>query len=377
MGEHRVPNNDLFSNSDAQLVDISYETNRPLDSICTCDLRRVRSNQESIWRRVVESSEGQSSAKMMVKKKTCQESMKLINNQQGTDLLSLIEDEEDLIAFTGVSIKLLNFLDKAVKMIEDKDDQRRFSKSPRERIVLCLVKLRLNLSFKCLSFFFNMTQKSCYETFVYMVQLLSEILGTFICWPKYEQSQESSSKFSGDLSKTRAVLGYIEILTGKFDCLRCEVNMFAGDKRYGLVKFLVSATTCGCVSFVSKAYGGRAPNKDILKQSCLLDNLDPSRDLVLVDKDLDIDSECLQAHIKLVKPPKLEKNSQMTTTDILYTNQIAAARLPMEKSVQRMKSFKILTQRITLPVKRTIDFTSEVIAGLVNLSDPVLPHDVF
>lgn len=110
----------------------------------------------------------------------------LIKNQC-INLLTMMKNDKDLIAFTGISFQLLQFLSDLVSTCERKVQQRIFSNTPTERVILCFCKLRLNLSFRCLCVLFNMSRKSCSNNFYYMAELLSSILKNFIYWPFYEQ----------------------------------------------------------------------------------------------------------------------------------------------------------------------------------------------
>ena len=67
-------------------------------------------------------------------------------------LMQLLKTEGDLKVFTRINFTLLKNLDDALKMCEKKADQ--YGCSTKERIVLTLCKLKLNLTFKCLSITF-------------------------------------------------------------------------------------------------------------------------------------------------------------------------------------------------------------------------------
>ncbi|KAJ8673081.1 hypothetical protein QAD02_004342 [Eretmocerus hayati] len=283
--------------------------------------------------------------------------------------MALIKNDDDLIALTGVSSKLLDSLSEEVELRESRNSKRQFANSPKERILLCLCKLKLNLSFECLSILFNMTRKCCYKNFLLIIQLLADILQSSIVWPIPEQSQGSLSESSRHFPNVRLVLGCIEFRAQKVDCNTCHRMTYSQDKAYRIVRILIGSTVSGCICFVSMAYGGHFQYKHIFNQSCLLDALHPSKDAIILDKNFEIVSKCRQAHIKVITPPTLRRNSQISSEDMSYTNQVAAAKIPSERSIQRMKSFRILGQKISLPVlRRYADNICTVVAGLVNLS---------
>ncbi|KAJ8686144.1 hypothetical protein QAD02_021938 [Eretmocerus hayati] len=220
-----------------------------------------------------------------------------------------------------------------------------------------------------------MDRRSCSKNFSYMVDLLSDFLQDLIYWPIYEENQDSMPKYFQYFPKTRVVLDCTEIPIEKPNCLKCRLRLYSHYKGCETVKFLIGVTPCGSICYKSKAYGGRASDKAIFLQSNLLDILDPGRDDIMVDKGFDIDLECLESHIKLIKPPKLGSSAQMSAEDTLYTNRIAAARVHVEGSIQRMKSFQIMKHKIPLLTIPLIDKISIIVAALVNLKNPLLADD--
>ena len=90
--------------------------------------------------------------------------------------MNLVRTDEQLIAFTGINFIILDSLEKAVNLCVKKYYANKFLNTARDRIVLCLCKLRLNMSFQCLSVLFGLSRHSCAHNFYYMVKLLSKIL---------------------------------------------------------------------------------------------------------------------------------------------------------------------------------------------------------
>ncbi|KAJ8669333.1 hypothetical protein QAD02_000592 [Eretmocerus hayati] len=172
----------------------------------------------------------------------------------------MMRNDEDLIAFTGVLGSLLDSLTRAVNLCEDKRQKQRFKNSSKKRIVLCLCKLKLNLSLRCLEVLFAMDRRICSKIFEYMVDLMADTLQDFIYWPTYEGNQD---------------------------------------------------------------------------------------------------------------------NVRMSAQDTLYTNKIAAARVHVERAMQRLKTFHILKYKVALPIIPMIDKIATIGAALVNLKNPLLPKDKF
>lgn len=93
-----------------------------------------------------------------------------------SNVMSHIKTDEQLVVFTGINFELLNGLEKSVKLCESNRYAKNFINCARDRIVLSLCKLRINLSFRCLSVLFGLNRQSCAHNFYYMVKLLSKIV---------------------------------------------------------------------------------------------------------------------------------------------------------------------------------------------------------
>jgi len=63
--------------------------------------------------------------------------------------------------------------------------------------------------------------------------------------------------------------------------------------------------------------------------------------------------------------------------NVVMTNEIAAARVHVERTIQRFKMFKILKQKISWSLTPYIDNIYTVIAGIVNLKNPILADNKF
>lgn len=174
-----------------------------------------------------------------------------------------------------------------------------------------------------------------------MIELLSQILKDNIYWPTREEVSNSMPKYFQKFKKTRIVLDCTEIPVQKSHCLSCRIRLYSHYKGGETIKLLGVAPR-GTISFLSQAYGGRASDKAIFNHCGLINKLEPTRDAVMVDKGFDILLELLAQFIELIIPPKLGKNEQLSAEEALFTNDIAAARVHVERTIQRFKLFDIV-----------------------------------
>lgn len=133
----------------------------------------------------------------------------------------------------------------------------------------------------------------------------------------------------------------------------------------------------GLITYISKAFGGRASDKQIVLKTKILDMIQPN-EAVMVDKGFLLEKECLQRKIQFIQPPFFSsKKKQFSRSEATDTASIAAARVHVERAIQRLKLFKILKGPIPHHLIPHIDSIMITIAAIVNLSSPIIADDKF
>lgn len=92
-------------------------------------------------------------------------------------------------------------------------------------------------------------------------------------------------------------------------------------------------------------YGGRASDKAIFNNENLIKRLDVN-DSIVTDKGVLIEKECNEKSMKLIRPPFLKKQKQLSKVDAEITADIARARVHVERAIQRLKVFKVRTTEL-------------------------------
>lgn len=97
-------------------------------------------------------------------------------------------------------------------------------------------------------------------------------------------------------------------------------------------------------------------------------------DSIMVDKGFFIEKECQDHAIKLIRPPFLRKRkvSQLTSDDAARNVSIAKARVHIERAIQRVRVFKIMTQTVELHILPWFDDIASIVCAMVNLGAPIL-----
>ncbi|KAF2903907.1 hypothetical protein ILUMI_02268 [Ignelater luminosus] len=139
-----------------------------------------------------------------------------------------------------------------------------------------------------------------------------------------------------------------------------------------------SVSPSGMMTYLSKAYGGRASDKAIFNKEKIIELLIPGHDAIMVDKGFLIDDECKRNYIKLYRPLFLGRGkSQFSKEEAVETAEIARARVHVERRIQRLKNFTLLKNRYSWTLLPLIDDIFVTVSALVNLYEPILSSDKF
>ncbi|KAK4879519.1 hypothetical protein RN001_007665 [Aquatica leii] len=308
-------------------------------------------------------------------KKTFKDFQVQVNSPNFLTLSDLINSNSVLCSFTGLqNFDILNAIMNAVDMVYK--DVRQHRLTLKNRIILTFVKLKLDLSFAVLSPLFGITQNLCKTYIATMVNILSEVLKCTIYLPDKTEILKNMPICFKNFEDTAIVLDCTEIKIQKAKCLCCRIRFYSHYKSSDTIKFMTGVSPSGVISYISKAYGGRASDKIIFEQSKLFEIIEP-QSAMMVDKGFLIDDLCALHGIKLYRPPFLKQKKQLSSEEAQRNAEIAAARVHIERSNQRLKIFKILNGRLQKSLVPHVENIFTVICAVTNLSSAILANDKF
>lgn len=113
---------------------------------------------------------------------------------------------------------------------------------------------------------------------------------------------------------------------------------------------MVGITQSGAISFISDVYESSMSDKDIFKESGILNKLNEG-DLVMMDRGFNIRDLLLKKGADIVIPPYLGDRANLTPQEEAQTRTIAKLRIHVERVIERMKKFKILKKNC--PIKHS------------------------
>ncbi|KAK0151943.1 THAP domain-containing protein 4 [Merluccius polli] len=210
--------------------------------------------------------------------------------------------------------------------------------TPFQCLILTLMRLRLNVPLHFLAFFLE-----------FLNQLLSECLITQI----------------------------------KSSNLRYRAQTYSQYKHHNTVKFLISITPQGVISYVSKGWGGRTSDKHITENCGYLDKLSPG-DVILADRGFNV-KDTMGLYCAQLKIPAFTKGkAQMHPLELEATRGLAAVRIHVERVIGLVRNkYTILQTTIPLTLCQasshgeptSIDKIVTVCCALCNVCPSVVPTE--
>lgn len=210
-----------------------------------------------------------------------------------------------------------------------------------------------------------------------MLSVLACVLKPAILWLNLNIIKSTLPICFKDFNNVVVVIDCTEISIEKPKCLCCRLKLYSPYKSTHTIKFLTGISPAGVIMFVSRAYGGRASDKQIFEQSNIETFLKCGEDEIMTDKGFLIDDICNSYNIKIVRPPILKNCKQLSADNCDKNVKIARCRVHIERVFQRIKIFKILNTIIPLGLVSKIEDIFHIICGITNLSAPVLSVDKF
>ena len=124
-------------------------------------------------------------------------------------------------------------------------------------------------------------------------------------------------------------------------------------KNHNTYKGLIGISPSGgAVAFVSYLYPGCISDKELTKQSGILELLEKG-DSVMADRGFDIKEYLDLLGVELNMPPFMKKNKQLDESELVKTRWIATLRIHVERAMEQLKNFHIFDRPLTSSFRDT------------------------
>ena len=246
------------------------------------------------------------------------------------------------------------------------------SLSLEQEFFLTMVRLHLGLLLKDLAFRFQISSAQVTRIFYTWIKLMALEFKGLIVWAERDSIQRNlPDTFKKFYPKCRVIIDCTEIFLETPSSLEFAAICWSNYKHRYTIKILVGITPNGTISFLSLAYGGRASDIHITKDSGFYRKLLPG-DQIMADRGFKIKDTLAYYQCTLAIPPSTKSNMQLSKNAVSKTSLIANVRIFVEKAIRRIKEYRILKTDVPIIVLPQIDDILTVCAAFTNLKDPLL-----
>ncbi|XP_059181879.1 uncharacterized protein LOC131960636 [Centropristis striata] len=269
-----------------------------------------------------------------------------------------LRTDSDALFYTGMALETFNIL---VSTLEGHGSCA-FTLPVRTQVLMTLMKLKTNCTMGDLSRRFITPRSTAIKIISYWIDKLEEVLRPLILWlPKETIHATMPGAFKKDFPNTTCMVDFSES--------RLE-NPKHSDSHH-TVKYQVAVAPCGLIMFISAAYGGRCSDKLITEDSGILDYLTP-RDEVMLVQGSSIKDLLLERDVILVMPSFTENQRQLTEEQVTCKRKTTQVGVHVKRAIRRLKTYKILSQGVSVTMAPKINKILTICAALVNLKEDLV-----
>ncbi|KAL0839756.1 hypothetical protein ABMA28_016397 [Loxostege sticticalis] len=241
---------------------------------------------------------------------------------------------------------------------------------PQIHILITLKKIRLNDSYSRLAIDFGL-QKGCVAKVIRKtLPLIAHFMKDLIYFPEKSKVEENlPMAFRSRFSKTQSIIDCFEIQIQQPSNATHQSLTWSNYKGCNTLKYLISITPNGFINYISGGYGGRVDDAALFQDCKIIDQI-PTGSTILADRGFKHIASIVESKgCKLIRPPSVKTGAVSNKADVMDTKRIAAVRIHVERSIGRLRSFKMLAPHACVNVKMlpVFDDIVYVACGLVNL----------
>lgn len=242
-------------------------------------------------------------------------------------------------------------------------------------IMLTFRKIRINEPFEILCDSVGLTGARIGQIFNASVPLIARELEELIFWPDASEIKKFLPvSFLNKYYSIQSIIDCFEIQIQKPTSPVLQSITYSQYKSCNTLKYLVSCASCGLVTFVSKAFPGRASDQKIVLKSGYLNKIRQGAG-VLADRGFkNVASDVSSVGGNLIRPPSVSSDEPLSKEEAMHAKEIASVRIHVERLIRRFREYRICAPHAELPstLFNKIDDIVIIIAGLVNLQGKLI-----
>ena len=298
-------------------------------------------------------------------------------------LANISHDEKMITFYTGfpsfTTLKTcFEYLGPAVNHLSYKENESDACRSgrphilpPMEEFFLVLVRLRLGLMEQDIAYRFNISQSTVSRIIITWINFMYLQFKDLPLWPKKEVvASYMPQVFKDQYPSTRVIIDATEIFIEQPHLPEIQKMTFSSYKNHNTYKALIGISPSGAITFISKLFSGSVSDKELTRQSGILDLLEAG-DSVMADKGFDIAEYLIPQGVQLNIPPFLRGTDQFSHKELVENRRIASLRIHVERAMERIKNFHIFDRILPATLTGIADRMFFVCCVLCNFHTPL------
>ena len=166
---------------------------------------------------------------------------------------------------------------------------------------------------------------------------MAQRLSLLIYWPSRDEVTKSMPQtFKKFYGRCICILDCTEIFIERPTDLVAQSQTWSNYKHHNTIKVLIGITPQGTVSFLSKAWGGRASDK-FTEQCGILEKLIPG-DIILADRGFTIEDSVGLYWAQVVVLPFTKGKKQLSRHEVDWSREISHVRIHVERVISLLKA---------------------------------------
>ena len=234
--------------------------------------------------------------------------------------------------------------------------------TPWEEFILTLVRTRKGFDIAFLADTFAISTSQVSRIYNTWVIFLSNELSFLVPWPT---KAEIRAKLPKRFQNLRIIIDCAEFFIQKPQIPESQKITWSSYKHWNTAKLLVGITPTGVISFIPPLWTGSVSDKEIVRNSGLI-NLLEEGDAVMADKGFLVRDLLLMKKVNLISPAYC-KGPRLSSRATTHTRRVASLRSHVERMILKLKQFRILSGVIPLTMKPMLDNILFLCAALCNL----------
>ncbi|KAK5641220.1 hypothetical protein RI129_009767 [Pyrocoelia pectoralis] len=247
--------------------------------------------------------------------------------------------------------------------------------SNEDKLCMTLIRIKKGYSLKELSIFYNISiahVSRIFHTWVQFIYLQSCCMrNAFFKGSRDTIRYHMPACFRAFEEKITIILDSTEIKMEMSRNFQRQGNTHSNYKHQNSVKFLVGVSSRGAIVYNSEGFEGAISDNELFNSSDIEVFLQED-DVIMVDRGFTIQDICDKKKYKLIIPPFLAGRSKLTAEEELLTKKIAKCRIHVERSIQRIKMYQILSKPIKISILPLISNIFSIICFVVNFEKPLV-----